>query len=77
MRKSNTTAVHGEASVLLSVLPPVLLSLRHISAEKQRLSLAKIFNSPCVCDENKSPRQSALLTELRELPPENSLRPLE
>ena len=33
--EKNTTALHGEASVLLSVLP----TLRHISVRKQRLFL--------------------------------------
>ena len=65
MRKTNTTAVCGEVYVLLSVLP-----------EKQRLSLANNFNSLSVCDENKSPRSSALRAETTGyFSPENSLRP--
>ena len=31
--------------------------------KKQHLSPAKDFNSPSVCDENKSPRPSALQTK--------------
>ena len=51
----NTTDIREEASVLLSVLPSVLPTLRHIYARKnkKRLSPAKNFNSPRVCDENK------------------------
>ena len=65
--EKNTTDKFGEASYRLFVtfLP-----------EKQRLSPAKNFNSPRVCDENKSPQRSALRTETSvNFPPENSLRP--
>ena len=34
MRKTNTTAVHGEASVVPPVLLSVLTTLPHISAQK-------------------------------------------
>ena len=45
--------------------------------KKQHLSLAKYFNSPSVCDENKSPRPSALQTKTSgNFPLENGLRPL-
>ena len=44
--------------------------------KKQHLSPAKIFNSPSVCVENKSPRPSALRTETSvNFPLENSLHP--
>ena len=44
--------------------------------EKQRLSPAKNFNSPSVCNENKSLRWSALWTKTSvNFPPENGLRP--
>ena len=76
MRKINTTAVCGEVSVLLSVLPPVLLTLVHISDRKTASVTGKKFNSPSVCDENKSPRLSAIWTETSEnFAPENSLHP--
>ena len=46
--------------------------------EKQCLSPAKNFNSPSVCDVNKSPWRSALRTETSgNFPPENGLRPHE
>ena len=62
--EKKSAAVPGEASVLLPVLPAPLTFL----LEKLRLSPAKNFNSLCVCDEKKSPRRSALLTESSAFP---------
>ena len=78
MRKTNTTAVRGEASVLLSVLRLSYRLFVTFLPKKQRLSPAKNFNSLSVCDENKSLRGSALSTKTSvNFPPENSLCPRE
>ena len=75
MRKTNTTALCGEASVLLSVLClsswlslTFLLRKHHLSHFSQECLTHRVF------DKNKSPRPSALLTETSgNVPPENSL----
>ena len=54
---------------------PVLPTLHHITAQKTASVTGKKFNSPSVCDENKSLRPSALRTKTSvNFPLENSLR---
>ena len=66
MREKKYCSCIGE----VSVLPPVLPTLPHISARKTASVTGKNFNSQSVCDENKSPRPSALLDrDFRELSP--------